>query len=199
MDESTFRREIDAAAAAAGCAAPWVRVKKMRNACYNPLVHRISVSAQLLDSLPDPALRTLAAHEVAHSTQREEMLRDAAHTLLLPVLAWLVAAIGTIGTFLSGYPSAALWLLAGATLVTIPLSKWADRQWEKTVLEREYRADAFAEAYVQVRGATARMLQACADIENDGHLGEDAMRRIQRLRTGNPHGAGFNTEPLSVR
>ncbi len=53
----------------------------MRNACYNPLAHRISVSSRLVRDLPADLLEVLIAHEVGHAAQRREILSDAARVL----------------------------------------------------------------------------------------------------------------------
>ena len=69
------------AAAALGCRPPRISIRSMRNACYNPLAHRISVSSRLVRDLPADLLEVLIAHEVGHAAQRREILSDAARVL----------------------------------------------------------------------------------------------------------------------
>jgi hypothetical protein len=68
--------------------APRVRVVKTSSgACYEALFNRIEIDERTL-ALPEPLLSMIVAHEVAHATQRAQMLRD---------FAW--TGIGTVGLF----------------------------------------------------------------------------------------------------
>ncbi len=170
------------AAAALGCRPPRISIRSMRNACYNPLAHRISVSSWLARDLPADLLEVLIAHEVGHAAQRREILSDAARILPWSLGVLLLTLLVATITALEGST-----LLAGAVgIVGIASAsfteKRASRKWQVGYLRREMQADAFANHFTGREHGTAEMLKYCAAIEDHGSLSCEAQARISAVK-----------------
>ena len=170
------------AAAALGCRPPRISIRSMRNACYNPLAHSISVSSMLVRDLPADLLEVLIAHEVGHAAQRREILSDAARVLPWSLGVLLLTLLATALLALEGAS-----ILAGAVgvvgIATASFTeKRASRKWQVGYLRREMQADAFANHFTGREHGTAEMLKYCAAIEDHGSLSCEAQARISAVK-----------------
>lgn len=170
------------AAAAVGCRPPRISIRSMRNACYNPLAHRIAVSSRLVRDLPADLLEVLIAHEVGHAAQRREILSDAARVLPWSLGVLLLTLLATALLALEGAS-----ILAGAVgvvgIATASFTeKRASRKWQVGYLRREMQADAFANHFTGREHGTAEMLKYCAAIEDHGSLSCEAQARISAVK-----------------
>lgn len=172
---------VNRASGAAGCRAPSVHVRPMRNACYNPLLHKVSFSERLVHHLSPTDLHTLVAHEVGHATQRLDILRDGFRILGWPLLVLLIAGTLSVGAAASGNVMLAIVLGISGLGCVVPVERYTSRVWQESYLRREIEADAFANRFVGRSRATEDLLHACAQLEDHGELSPEGERRIAAL------------------
>ena len=170
------------AAAAIGCRPPRISIRSMRNACYNPLTHSISVSSMLVRDLPADLLEVLIAHEVGHAAQRRAILSDAARILpCSPGFLLLTLLVATIAALEGGTVLAAVVGIVGIASASFT-EKRASRKWQAGYLRREMQSDAFANHFTGREHGTAEMLKRCAAIEDHGSLSSEAQARISAVK-----------------
>lgn len=170
------------AASELGCRPPRVKIRSMRNACYNPVTHCISVSGVLVQRLPANLLVILIAHETGHAAQRTEILRDGLCILSGPVLILLMTLLAAISAALAGFHVLAIVSLAALAIAASCIAeRSAYNRWQGAYLAREMEADRFANRFCGHERGSAAMLKHCANLEDGGTLSTEAIVRVAAL------------------
>ena len=158
-----------------------MRIRSMRNACYNPITHRISVSNKLVRELPADLLAILIAHETCHASQRHEILADALRIQSWPLVVLMLTGVATIGSMLADalHLAVSVGIIGNAiTYVTVRISS---KRWEAAYLRREMLADAFANKHCGNERGSAELLVRCSTLEDEGRMTAEAHARIAAL------------------
>lgn len=172
-------------------APPRVKLWRRRNARYNAATHCIAVSVALADGLNGAQLRTLLAHEVGHASRRVKTLRRVLKYLFPPSLITL--ATGVAGLYVGGFSATqdvATGLRAWGVLLVIGVGTLAAARVHESIEKRarrdayaeELHADRFAKRHGDPSADIGSVLDACAQIEDSGTLGPEAMRRTRFAR-----------------
>jgi Zn-dependent protease with chaperone function len=130
-------------AQALGIATPGVRfVETSCGPCYDALFNRIEIDSRTL-GLPEPALRLVLAHEVAHATQRAALLADFVATLFGVSLMFAVPCV-----LFAALPDGELWRVSvpGAGFALIALASRKARRMRADARAARLERDADAKA-----------------------------------------------------
>ncbi|WP_244850873.1 M48 family metalloprotease [Caballeronia sp. SL2Y3] len=156
-------------AQALSIATPGVRfVETSCGPCYDALFNRIEIDSRTL-ALPEPALRLVLAHEVAHATQRPALLADFVLTLLGVSLIFAVPC-----ALFASLPDAELWRVSvpGACFALVLFA--SRRAWRTHADARAARFELDADAKAMRLCGSQTTLDALDSMVAHGYL--DATR-----------------------
>ncbi|MEL5920635.1 M48 family metalloprotease [Stenotrophomonas maltophilia] len=178
-------------ASRAHIAPPRVKLWRKRNARYNAATHCIAVSVALADGLNEAQLRTLLAHEVGHASRRVKTLRRVLKYLF--PLSLIMLATGIVGFNVGGFSATqdvatglrawgALLVIGVGTLAAARVQESIEKRARRDAYAEELHADRFAKRHGDPSADIGSVLDACAQIEDSGTLGPEAMRRTRFAR-----------------
>ncbi|WP_244285615.1 hypothetical protein [Caballeronia concitans] len=161
-------------AAALGIAPPVVRfVATNSGPCYEALFDRIEVDARTL-LLPEPLLRLVIAHEVAHATQRRALLLDFAWTVL-----GVAALIAGPCVMFAAWPDEDLWRVSVPGAVFAFVVAMFFKAWRAHGARRAIALELDADAKAALICGARPALQALEEMTKRGIVDEI---RLQAMR-----------------
>lgn len=164
MNKSQIEQAIHSICSKSAVVAPRVAVKRLRGgaACYNPLLHKISVDTRIAGGLSKAECEILCAHEVGHVRQRKRLLRAILpHGLLIGLAIPLTTVLGLL--IARSVPQMAI-----VTVLTFVAMQTVTNRMVKhlgpVTDQFESEADEFADTYVGLPGATKSILARCEEL-----------------------------------
>ncbi|VXB06116.1 conserved hypothetical protein [Burkholderia sp. 8Y] len=169
-------------AAALGIAPPDVRfVQTSPGPCYEALFNRIEIDSRTL-GLPEPALRLVLAHEVAHATQRAALLADFLWIVLRVTVMFSVPCI-----LFAALPDRELWRVSipGACFALIWVASWW--AWRIRASKRAVTLELDADAKATQLCGSQATLSALEVMLMRGYIDADRFHAMQdRLPPSSP-------------